>query len=406
MTLTTGDFGRKRGMGLRFGRDIKSVAVARLVSEMGDELALIALIFRLKDSGTGAVSLLLAVFAATRILLSPLTGSIVDRFATRGLIASVSCLQFVVAATLAFIQGGFVYPLVFLLAVGGSIIGPAWQSFVAHVVPPHDLSRTYAFIQSYRSVAIAAGAGIGGFVVDRFGSQLALLLDAMSFLFVAGVAAALTTQRVPTDHPRGITGFSRGFVVFLRTPVLLWSLLLLASFNMSAGIIEVLSAFFVSDELHGSASDYGIILGALGASMFATGVVLSRIKLRQRDTTLLMASAVTSALGMFAYGMSTNIAYAVLAFVLNGIGLTGLHVFGTPVLVRHTRDEERGRVFAASSSVTMGGTLLATGIAGAIGEMFPPRPIIASAGLACLTFAFVGGTQIRRNDRLVEPTSG
>lgn len=384
----------------KFPRDIRWLAAARLVSEMGDELALIALIFKLKGSGTAAVSMLLAVFAGTRILLAPLAGSIVDRFSTRRLVTSVSCGQFMAAVLLSFVDGWSVYPLVFFLAVGGSIIGPTWQSFVAHVVPAENLSRTYAFIQSYRSLAIVAGAGVGGFIVDRFGSNFALLIDAGTFLFVAAVGATLTRQRVPTGQPRGLSGFARGFIVFARSPVLRWSLILLASFNMSAGIGEVLSAFFVTDNLGGSARDYGFILGSLGVSMFVSGAVLSRYQPRLEATTMLMMSAVVCACGMATYGIAPNVPLAVVAYTVTGIGLTGLHVFGTPVLVRHTNEEDRGRVFAASSSVTMGGMLLATGIAGVLGELFPPRPILVGAALACLLSAVIGGLQIRRNDKV------
>jgi len=383
----------------KFPRDIRWLAVARLVSEMGDELALIALIFKLKDSGTTAVSMLLAVFAGTRILLAPLAGSIVDRFPTRRLVTSVSCGQFMVAVLLSFMDGWSVYPLVFFLAVGGSIIGPTWLSFIAHVVPAENLSRTYACIQSYRSLAIVAGAGVGGFIVDRFGSDFALLIDAGTFLFVAAVSATLTRKRVPTGQPRGLSGFARGFVVFARSPVLLWSLILLASFNMSAGVGEVLSAFVVTDDLGGTAGDYGIILGSLGASMFVSGAVLSRYQPRLGDTTMLMMSAIVCACGMTTYGIAPSIPLAVVAFTVTGIGLTGLHVFGTPVLVRHTNEEDRGRVFAASSSVTMGGMFLATGIAGVMGELFRPRPILVGAALACLLSALIGGSQIRRYDK-------
>lgn len=389
-----------RGPRVRFSRDIHFLAIARLVSEIGDEIALIALLFRLKDSGTGAVSLLLAVFAATRILIAPVSGLVVDRIPTRRLIASVSVGQAIVAILLSASQDWTIYLLVFLLAIGGSIIGPAWQSFLAHIVPVEDLSRTYAFIQSYRSIAIVAGAGIGGFIVNRLGSNAALVIDAGTFLVVGIIGFTLQQQRSPGGYDDGAKGMAQGFKALIRSPVLRGTLLLLTSFNMSAGAIEVLSVFLVTDELGGSARDYGLILGALGASMFLTGFVLSRRRPKGRDTTLLMASALFSSCGMAAYGLSSGVWWAVAAFFVNGIGLSGLHIFGTPILVRHTKESERGRVFAASSSVTMGGILLATGVAGAVGEIFPPRPIIILAAGICGLSALVVGMQIRKYDVL------
>lgn len=365
---------------------------------MGDELALIALLFRLKDSGPLAVSALLATFAATRILLAPVSGAIVDRFATRRLIVTVSCAQFCVTSLLAFSAGLSLYFLVFVLAIGGSIVGPTWQSYVASVVPSERLSNTYAFIQSFRSVAIVCGAGLGGFLVDAFGSRNALLINALTFLFVAVVGATLQSERVPDDVARGRGELVQGFLVLFKKPVLRWSLVLLASFNMSAGVIEVMGVFLVTDDLGGSARDYGFIVGSLGVSMVVTGAILSRIKPTARDTSLLMFSALASASGMVVYGLAPNVATAMVAFLINGAGLTGLHVFGTPIVVRNTQEHERGRVFAATSSVTTAGILVATGVAGAIGTSFPARHVIVGSALLCVTGALAGGTSIRRSD--------
>ena len=381
-----------------FPRDIRLLAVARLISEMGDELALIALIFTLKDSGPGAVSLLLAIFAASRILVAPLSGSIVDRFPTRRLVVTISVAQFWAATALVFVSGPFLYVFVFLLSVGGSTIGPAWQSYIAHVVPPDDLGKTYAFIQSYRSIAIVAGAGLGGFVVDRFGSDVAIFTNASTFLIVAAIGGTLVRQRVPSGRVDEIKDLGRGFIVFARSAVLRWTLVMLAAFNMSAGVVEVLSAFLITDELGGTATDYGIVLGSLGASMFLTGALLSRIRLHFKDSTMLTVSAMLSACGMAAYALSPNVQFAIACFAVNGAGLTGLHVFGTPIFVRHSNEQERGRMFAASSSVTTAGILVATGIAGAIGELFPPRPVIFISAAFCLLVSVVGGAQIRRKD--------
>ena len=59
-------------------RDVRAIAIARLISEMGDEIALIALLFRVKSSGAAAISAIFALYALSRIVLSPFTGTIVD----------------------------------------------------------------------------------------------------------------------------------------------------------------------------------------------------------------------------------------------------------------------------------------------------------------------------------------
>jgi MFS family permease len=380
-------------------RDVRVIALARLISESGDEIALIALLFQVKSSGPAAISAIFALYALSRILLAPYSGSVADRFTTKRLIITVSLAQTAVAICLAFSHGAVLYVLVFLLAIGATIIGPAWQALIPTLVPSDELSRTYAFIQTHRSFAIIIGSAIGGFLVQKFNPSTALLIDAVSFLAVGVFAFTLQNDRKP-----GLLKLSRresvqGFKQLISSPVLVSSIVLLAAFNMSAGVNEVLGVFLVTDILQGSASQYGLVMASLGVSMVATGFVLSRASINTRDTTCLIISAATSALGMFVYGISPNVYVAMLAFGINGIGLSGLHAFGTPIIVRHTREEERGRVFAASSSITTTGTLLSTGIAGSLGSIVPVRIAISGAALICGFSALIAGSRIIRTEK-------
>ena len=380
-------------------RDIRAIAISRLISEMGDEMALIALLFRVKSSGPAAISAIFALFALSRIIFAPISGSIVDRFASRRLIASVSVLQTLVAICLAFSNGFSLYFFVFILAIGASIIGPAWQALIPVLVPASDLSRTYAFIQTHRSFSIVLGAGLGGLLVEKFGTSTSLLINAGTFFVVGLFGATLRIERKPE-----LNGFSKresvqGFKRIFTAPVLIASIVLLAAFNMAAGVNEVLGVFLITDTLHGSASQYGLVFSALGVSMLITGFTLSRIRVQFRDTRALISSAIISALGMFMYGVSPNIYVAMAAFAINGIGLSGLHVFGTPIIIRHTSEAERGRVFAASSSITTAGILLSTGIAGSLGQIFPVRLVITGSALACGLCALFAGASIIRAER-------
>lgn len=383
-------------------RDIRVIAISRLISEMGDELALIALLFRVKSSGPAAISAIFALYAISRILLAPYSGSVVDRFPTKRLITTISMMQTLIATCLTISHGAVLYLFVFLLAVGGTIIAPAWQALIPTLVPSNELTRTYAFIQTHRSFAIVFGSGLGGFLVAWFEPSTALLINALTFFIVGIFAATLQNDRTP-----GLTKITRrdsirGFKQLLSAPVLVSSIILLAAFNMSAGINEVLGIFLLTDVLNGTAAQYGLVMASLGLSMVVTGFVLSRIHIEMKDTTCLILSATTSALGMFLYGLAPNAYVAMAAFWINGAGLTGLHAFGTPIIIRHTSEDERGRVFAASSSITTSGVLLSTGLAGLIGTHVPIRLAITISAITCGISALYAGARIVRAEKLLE----
>lgn len=299
------------------------------------------------------------------------------------LIATVSVIQTLVAICLAFSNDVALYVLVFIFAIGASIIGPAWQALIPLLVPANDLSRTYAFIQTHRSFSIVLGAGLGGLLVEKFGTSTSLLIDAGTFFVVGLFGATLRNERKPELSDFSKRESVQGFKRILTATVLSASIVLLAAFNMAVGVNEVLGVFLFTDTLHGSASQYGFVFSALGVSMVITGFTLSRIHIQFRDTYALIASAIISTLDMYVYGVSPKIYIAMAAFAINGIGLTGLHVFGTPFIIRHTSEAERGRVFAASSSIATARTLLSTGIAGSLGQIFPVRLVITGSAFAC-----------------------
>src|ERR1700712_245027 len=76
-------------------RDLRIVVLARAVSLLGDELALVALLLRTQGQGDGAwpvVALLMAGLLPL-VLLAPLVGRLVDRLDSRWLLLGSSCAQ-------------------------------------------------------------------------------------------------------------------------------------------------------------------------------------------------------------------------------------------------------------------------------------------------------------------------
>jgi len=134
----------------RLSRDVYRVATARLISEIGDQVALIALLFRVKDLGPWAVSGVFAAGAATRMVAAPWSGLVVDRFRARPLIRLVSILQALVCCALAVASGPVIYLLVILLSIGTTIVLPAWQALIPKMVDPNDLPRAYSTVQTFR----------------------------------------------------------------------------------------------------------------------------------------------------------------------------------------------------------------------------------------------------------------
>lgn len=376
--------------------DVYRVASARLVSEVGDQMALIALLFRVKDLGPWAVSGIFAAGAATRMVAAPWAGLIVDRFRARSLIRTVSIAQAIVCCLLAVASGPVIYLLVVMLSVGTTIVLPSWQALIPKMVRPEDLSRAYATVQTFRSVSVMVGAGVGGAVVALIGNSMAFLVDAATFAAVAGFTLFIRVDREPALTERVKGAAMRGFSAIWRSPILRSMAIMLTVFNMTIGVVEVLGVFIITDALGGGPSAYGLMYGLMGGATLLSGLVAARRRMSWSNEAVVIAGAVTAATGVLVLSLAPALWIAGIANVVIGFGMTGLNGFASPVIVENSEDSERGRIFATSTALTTMGFVVALAVSGAIGEVLTPRQGVFVGSALCLVALAVNGSKVMR----------
>lgn len=380
----------------RLSRDVYRVASARLISEIGDQVALIALLFRVKDLGPWAVSGVFAAGAATRMVAAPWSGLVVDRFRARPLIRLVSILQALVCCALAVASGPVIYLLVILLSIGTTIVLPAWQALIPRMVDPNDLSRAYSTVQTFRSVSVLVGAGAGGLAVGVIGNSAAFLVDAATFLAVAGFTLFITVDRDPSIAERARVAALRGFTAIWGSPILRAMTIMLTVFNMTIGVVEVLGVFIITDSLGGGPSAYGLMYGLMGGATLISGLVASRRRVSWSNEAVVIAGATVAACGVLLLSISPTLVVAGIANVVIGIGMTGLNGFANPVIVANSEDSDRGRIFATSSALTTMGFVISLGVGGVIGEIVTPRQGVLAGSALCLIALGFNGVRVMR----------
>ncbi|MFA5775657.1 MAG: MFS transporter [Ilumatobacteraceae bacterium] len=378
-------------------RDVYRVATARLISEIGDEMVFIALLFRVKDSGTWAVAALFACGALSRVLLSPVAGYLVDKFPTRSLIRVVAIVMAGASVALIPARGPALYALVVVLGIGQAIVMPAWAAYVPVLVEKELLPQAYAVIQTYRSIAIVAGAGLGGFIVGIIGSTAAFLIDASTFLAVAAITIGLVTERAARGDSTEKIKAMAGFSAIRKSQVLMALVIMLTVFNTCIGVVEVSGVFLIADILGGGPVAFGIMSLLFGLTMLIVGRLVSKYKTERSHTSIVIAAAVCASLGVLVYAASPNLWVAGLANVVIGIGMAGLNIFVMPIIVEHSNQEERGRVHAVMGAFTTAGFGIALAISSVAGGVFSARTVIASGGVACLASLVFSGPRLKRN---------
>ncbi|MDQ1740895.1 MAG: hypothetical protein QOE53_2547, partial [Pseudonocardiales bacterium] len=117
-------------------RDLRIAVLARAISLLGDELALVALLLRTQGRGDGAwpvVALLLAG-GLPLVLLAPLVGRLVDRIDSRRLLLVSGCGQLACCLALASLPSQpVILALVAVLGAGQAVNSATWQALLPSI---------------------------------------------------------------------------------------------------------------------------------------------------------------------------------------------------------------------------------------------------------------------------------
>jgi Na+/melibiose symporter-like transporter len=389
-------------------RAICLLSAAILVSALGDFLAVIPLALRLEhDSGSGIVvaGLFIALWTPVALLAAP-AGLLVDRVDPRRALIAVSAAQALVAVGLAFADStAAILALTALLGCGVAVANPAEFALVPGVAGSDaELKAANGRIESARYLGYTLGPLLGGALAAGGGTQIALLIDAASFVFVALVAIALRPRpRAVAEHED--LGRARDGIVFLVRDRVLAVVIAVAFtsllFMTASAAAEV---FFATDVLGAGDLGYGVLMTAWTAGMVLGATTLPRrVPAVAAATVALVAIAVQGA-GLALPTLWLSLAFALVAYVVGG-SAQGLK----NVLIRtliHERVPERlhGRAYAAYNGLRNGAELVALAGGGLLVSAIGARSTLLLAG-ALPVLAALAGLAARRAPRLVPVTT-
>ena len=390
---------RRRGARSDGGRLVAAVGL----SSAGDTLALIPLAALISaQTGSGfAVGALLAALWAPMVFLSPLAGWLADRFETTRLLLIVSLLQAVVAASFVLALGsvGAIIAVAALLGSGHAVAQAAEFSLAPSIAAGERLKRLNGRVEAARYLGMTAGPAAGGALAAAGGTEIALIANAATFLFVASVTRSMRVRRRPRavdepDGPNAGEGFSVLFAPALR---LVMTVAALSLFLMTA--VWTAEPFFARDVLGGNDLTYGLLMSAwtLGMAVGAIGLA-ARVPARAMVATTLAMIALQGA-GILAPAILLSIPFALGIYVIGGLA------HGTKNTLIRTLIHERvpaachGRAAAAYNALRNGAELLALGAGGLMVAELGPRSTMALSGALPMALALAALATLWLADR-------
>ena len=350
---------------LRGNRNFRQLWLGQVVSQMGDwfdTIALYTIILTLTGSGRHIGLLMVARFVPSFVFGS-LSGVVADRFNRRTIMIVSDLLRAVVVLGFLLVRRAdqiwIIYFLTVLQLAFSTFFEPAKTAAIPSIVADRELVSANAISSVTWSAMLTLGAAIGGVVTGLFGTDVAFILDALSFLLSAALIASVRIPKRPPREKRkltvsralGITETIEGARYVKRRPRVLALLLVKPAWGMGGGILTLLAVFGekIFPVGHSAATGIGVLFAARGIGTAVGPIVARRISGEGKKRMQFSIGIAFLIGGVFymAFGAATSF---IVALIVLGIAHTGgsiLWVFSTVLLQRGVEDNFRGRVFAA-----------------------------------------------------------
>ena len=257
-------------------------------------------------------------------------------------------------------------------------------------------------VESARYAGFAAGPLFAAAIAAGADARVALLVNAASFVAIAGAAVLMRTRRHPQPAKAAAAGRERARDGIAH----LWQDRVLRGVvgAATAGLLFIsasltVEVFYVKDVLHAGDSGYALLV-----VVWMVGMVAGATGLAPRVPPRHMPAIALIALGVQGAGMASQTVWAVIPAAFAGYAIGGVGHGLKNTLVRtvlHRRVPERlhGRAFAAYNAARNTAELAAVGAGGVLVSAVGPRPALLIAGLGPVVAAICGMAFLRRRSR-------
>ena len=384
-------------------RNFRLYWVGQIVSLVGTWMQSVSLPWLVLLLGGTPIQLgmVLALQFAPSLALAALGGVLADRRDKRRLLLlaeSVAALQAAALFVLTFtgvIEIWQIMVLALVLGFVNAIDLPARQSFAAELVPREDLMNAITLNSASFNLARVIGPAVAGLALAFYGPAFNFAVNAVSYL---GVLTALVRMDpaamqpiVRPEQPGSIrSSLAEGIRYAVRTPTVLWPLVLLGGIGMFGMNFQTLLPLFARFTLHLDADGFGALFAAMGLGSLIGSLALAFIGSRRPLIGMIVGGGLSFAIFEAGLGLSRTplAAFPLIVFV----GLSSMLMINTINITvqRSVPDALRGRVMALYVTVFAGSTPIGGLFAGTVAQAWgPPAGFLVGAAFSVFFIGIV-----------------
>lgn len=378
-------------------RDVVWLVIGQAISQIGDGLSKLALLWFVYDLTGSALEMTMIGILQTipPLVFGPFVGVLLDRVPKRSAMIAIDSVR---AGLLAFIPTMYwmglltlpwLYVLVFITAMFSMAFGPALKAMEPQLVPSSQLTQINALDQGTMTIGQLLGPAMSGMLIAFIGAQNVLFVNAGTFLVSALCKIPLTVREKrrsgSASAGHALRDLWEGFQFVFVDHRLMLLLMAVASLSTAGAtaFIYLLPAL-AKNYLQADSVELGWLWASLSLGLLVTTLwmaVVSQRNLCPRLRLIAGASALGS-LAVFGLTMTTSFPILVALIAMVGVFSGVVNPFISASIQELTPKHMMARVFSVfNSGVLVAAMMGMTGSGWIADRMGPSASLLATAGV-------------------------
>ena len=342
------------------------------------------------------------------LLLTPFIGVIVDRIRSRNAAVVMQIIMMLITAMLATltIMGAITIEWLLALALAQGIAFSAYSpirlSLIPDLVPPPQFPNAVAINSIVFNASRFIGPGIAGVIVALYGTGVAYLVNAITFLPMIVSLSIINPATAPPGPPKEekyIDQLLEG-LRYTRDHPSIRLVIVVAGVStfFGRGVVEIFPALVVLI-FNGDSALLAALMASAGGGAIGASIIFSLLRSHHILPAMVLIGAFGVGISIFLFANVDQVAYGIAVTALLGFFATMVSIGSQSEMQIKVDNELRGRVMSLWTLVIIGGPAIGSIVAGALASnVGPTYTLLLFSGTSLLLTGLVAVRGLANRD--------
>jgi MFS family permease len=354
--------------------------LAQAASGLGStfaEFALSWMVYKMTGSKVAMGSIWVA-FMLPNMIIQMFAGPFLDRWDRKKVMIFSEWFRasgFLIPAILypmGLLQSWHLYLVSLAIGIASPLFYPSSMAYVAEILPKDRLMKGNSLLEGTGQILMLVGPTLGGLLITAFGIDSVLYI-----LIVALGISGLLLMSIPSSKRKKIekketwfVSFKEGLKFYRVYPVLFWVGIMMMMINFSTGAAQPMFLPYITDDLRGTAFQYGLFTSAFSFGMLSGSLLTGTLKEPKNRKFVMLGSLFMGGILFLGMGWTPFYWLALILSFAQGLFAIMFNINNTTLYQQRVPDHLRGRVFSVRVFLAQAGIPFGAAIGSVIAESF------------------------------------